>query len=83
MLAKWWWWTVTLLQGSPVAGGHKGCPVVGMGVIGAVEKVELGLSKGITASLVGKEAIVVLHHQVFGAVIADLPEAGELAGGSS
>ena len=39
---------------SPIAGGHKGCPVIGMGVLGAVQKVELSLPEGIAATLMGQ-----------------------------
>lgn len=45
---------------------------------GTPEKFQLDLAQGVAATSIGEEAIVVLHHQVFGALIADLPEANQL-----
>ena len=73
------------MQGSPVAGGNEGCPVVGVAGVGVGEHGELGGSEGGVASggLGGVEqALVVADHEVFGLFVGYFPEADHLALGT-
>lgn len=68
---------------SPITRGDEGSPVVGMGIILAVQHIELGLMQGGTSALVCLEALIVMNHQVFGGLVGYFPEADDLAFSSS